>query len=80
MSTTLENKKLEAEEPSVQKVSKEDRHEGIVEYDTPAYKPRKRRFGDRYDGRLLRTAPPMLQLESYLMKVRGLTEPVRSRN
>ena len=47
------------------------RHEGIIEYDTPAYKQRKRRFGDRYDGRLIRTAPPMSRLMPYLMKVRS---------
>ncbi len=47
------------------------RHEGITEYDTPAYKKRKRRYGDRYDGRKLRTLPPMLCLEPYLMKVRA---------
>ena len=47
------------------------RHECIVEYDTPAYKPRKRRLGDRYDGRLIRTAPPMSKLMPYLMKVRS---------
>lgn len=49
----------------------DQRHEGIVEYDTPAYKPRKRRFGDRYDGRIVRTAPPMSKLMPYLMKVRS---------
>ncbi len=43
----------------------------IKEYDTPAYKPRKRRWGDRSDGRKLRTLPPMHYLEPYLMKVRA---------
>ena len=47
------------------------RHEGIIEYDTPAYKARKKRLGDRYDGRRLRTLPPMNRLEPYLMKVRA---------
>ena len=47
------------------------RHEGIIEYDTPAYKVRKKRLGDRYDGRRLRTLPPMNRLEPYLMKVRA---------
>ena len=68
MSTTLKEK---TEEQLIQKVSKEERHEGIIEFDTPAYKPRKRRFGDRYDGRLVRTLPPMIYLEPYLMKVRA---------
>ncbi len=43
----------------------------IKEYDTPAYKPRKRRWGDRSDGRKLRTLPPMHYLEPYLMKIRS---------
>ena len=43
----------------------------IVEYDTPAYKFRKKRFGDRADGRKLRTLPPMHYLEPYIMKVRA---------
>ena len=47
------------------------RHESIVEYDTPAYKKRRRRLGDRYDGRIVRTAPPMSKLMPYLMKVRS---------
>ena len=49
----------------------ENKKDEIFEYDTPAYKPRKRRFGDRSDGRLLRTLPPMHYLEPYLMKVRA---------
>ena len=43
----------------------------IKEYDTPAYKVRKRRWGDRVEGRKLRTLPPMNYLQSYLMKVRS---------
>lgn len=43
----------------------------IMEYDTPAYAKRKRRYGDRRDGRKLRTLPPMNYLEPYLMKVRS---------
>ena len=58
-------------EQSVQKVDKNEKYEGIIEYDTPAYKPRKKKFGDRYDGRLVRTAPPMSKLMPYLMKVRA---------
>ena len=30
-----------------------------TEYDTPAYKKRKRRWGDRKEGRKLRSIPPM---------------------
>ncbi len=58
-------------EKVVQKVEKDEKYEGIVEYDTPAYKPRKKRIGDRYDGRRLRTLPAMHYLEPYLMKVRA---------
>ena len=68
MSTTLKEKHHKKVAP---KVDKNEKYEGIIEYDTPAYKPRKRRFGDRYDGRLVRTAPPMSKLMPYLMKVRA---------
>ena len=72
MSSKLQENKIEqTEEKVVQKVDKNEKYEGIIEYDTPAYKPRKRRFGDRYDGRLVRTLPPMSYLEPYLMKVRS---------
>ena len=47
------------------------KYDGIVEYDTPAYKKRKKRLGDRYDGRRLRTISPMSALMPYLMKVRA---------
>ena len=59
------------EETTPKKVVGNEKYEGIIEYDTPAYKPRKRRFGDRYDGRLVRTAPSMSKLMPYLMKVRA---------
>ena len=62
---------LPKDESPVTKVDKNEKYEGIIEYDTPAYKPRKKRLGDRYDGRLLRTTPPMLRLMPYLMKVRA---------
>ena len=65
------NTKEQTEEKVIQKVDKDQKYEGIIEFDTPAYKPRKKKFGDRYDGRLLRTAPPMLKLMPYLMKVRA---------
>lgn len=54
-----------------EKITGAEKYEGIIEYDTPAYKPYKKRFGDRYDGRLVRTAPPMSKLMPYLMKVRA---------
>ncbi len=47
------------------------RHGNIVTYDTPAYKPRKRRFGDRKEGRRVRTLPPMSYVTPYIMKVRA---------
>ena len=43
----------------------------IVTYDTPAYKPRKKKFGDRRDGRRLRTLQPMSYVMPYIMKVRA---------
>ena len=43
----------------------------IVMYDTPAYKPRKKRFGDLRDGRRLRTLQPMSYVMPYIMKVRA---------
>lgn len=51
-------------------VDKESRYENIVSYDTPAYKPRKRRFGDRKEGRRVRTLPPMNYVVPYIMNVR----------
>lgn len=47
------------------------RHDNIITYDTPAYKPRKRRLGDRRDGRRVRTLPPMNYITPYIMKVRS---------
>lgn len=52
-------------------VDKETRHENIVTYDSPAYKPRKRRFGDRKEGRKVRTLPPMSYVVPYIMNVRS---------
>ena len=31
----------------------DNRHDNIITYDTPAYKPRKKKIGDRRDGPLL---------------------------
>lgn len=47
------------------------RYEDIVQYDSPAYKKRRRRFGDRKEGRKVRTLPPMSYVEPYIMKVRA---------
>lgn len=43
----------------------------IITYDTPAYKPRKKRLSDRRDGRRLRTLQPMSYVMPYIMKVRA---------
>ena len=50
---------------------KDKRIEPIKEYDTPAYQPRKRRFGDRKVGRRLRTLPGMTQFMPFIMKTRN---------
>jgi len=47
------------------------RLEPIVEYDTPAYAPRKKRFGDRKDGRRLRTIPAMNMFQPFIMEERN---------
>ena len=70
LKTEEKNAKINTED-TVKKVDKNEKYEGIIEYDTPAYKKRKKRLGDRYDGRRLRTLPPMHYLEPYLMKVRA---------
>ena len=72
MSANLNEKNVaETEEKVIQKVDKNEKYEGIIEYDTPAYKPRKRRYGDRYDGRRLRKLQPMSYVMPYIMKVRA---------
>ena len=43
----------------------------IKEYDTPAYKVRKRRFGDRKEGRRLHTLPAMTAFMPYIMRDRS---------
>ena len=50
---------------------KDNKYENIITYDTPAYKSRKKRFGDRKDGRRLRTLHPMSYVTPYIMKVRA---------
>ncbi|MBE6533576.1 MAG: hypothetical protein E7678_01210 [Ruminococcaceae bacterium] len=52
-------------------VNKNAKYDNIYEYDAPAYRPRKKRFGDRREGRKLRTLPPMSYLEPYIMDVRS---------
>lgn len=49
----------------------DSKYDGILEYDTPAYKVRKKRFGDRKEGRRLRSLPPMQFMTPYIMKVRA---------
>ena len=47
------------------------RHANIHEYETPAYKKRKRRFGDRKEGRRLRSLPAMNFFEPFIMESRN---------
>lgn len=51
-------------------VDKENRYDNIITYDTPAYKKRRRRFGDRKEGRRVRTLPAMNYVVPYIMKTR----------
>lgn len=62
---------LELTEKKTEKVSAENRYDDIVEFDTPAYKTRKKSIGDRYDGRQIKTLPPLSYLEPFLMKTRS---------
>ena len=55
----------------IKKVNKDEKYEGIIQYDTPAYKKRRKRLCDRYDGRLLKSIPAISKLMPYLMKVRA---------
>ncbi len=50
---------------------KEAKYDNIQEYDTPAYRPRKKRFGDRREGRKVRTLPPMSYIAPYVMAERS---------
>ena len=52
-------------------VDKFSRYDNIIEYDTPAYKPRKKRAGDRKEGRKVRSLPPMNYLSPYIMRHRN---------
>lgn len=49
----------------------DNRYDDIMEYDTPAYAPRKKKWGDRRDGRRIRTLPAMSYISPYIMKVRS---------
>lgn len=64
--TTVENN-----EEKIEKVAPENRYEDIVEYDTPAYRPRKKKLGDRRDGRRITTIPTMSYLQPFLMSTRA---------
>ena len=51
--------------------NKIDKYDDIVEFDTPAYAPRKKRFGDRREGRRIRTLPPMSYVVPFIMDERN---------
>lgn len=46
-------------------------HDNITVYDTPPYKKRRFRLGDRSEGRRVRTLPAMNYVMPYIMKVRA---------
>ena len=46
-------------------------YDDIVTYDTPAYRPRKKRLGDRKEGRRLRTVQPMATVIPFIMRERS---------
>ena len=48
-----------------------NKYDNIITYDTPAYKPRKKRFGDRKEGRRVRTLPAMSYVSPFIMKERN---------
>ena len=48
-----------------------NKYDGIVEFDTPAYKERKRRIGDRKEGRRIRSMPAMHYVVPFIMKERS---------
>ncbi len=66
-----ELKNAELQEKKVAEKSVDVRTLPPEEYDTPAYKPRKRRFGDRKEGRKLRGIPPMNIFMPYIMPKRS---------
>ena len=46
-------------------------YDDVTQYDTPAYKKRKKRFGDRREGRRVRSLPAMSYAVPFLMKQRN---------
>ena len=68
---SIKSNVLELTEEKTEKVSAENRYDDIVEFDTPAYKTRKKSIGDRYDGRQIKTLPALSYLEPFLMKTRS---------
>ena len=64
-----ETKETLAESPDCAK--EYDKYTDIKTYDTPAYKPRKKRWGDRREGRRIMTLPTMTSLEPFLMRTRS---------
>ena len=61
---------IENNEEKIKKVTSENRYDDIVEFDTPAYKPRKKSIGDRPDGRRVKTLPAMSYVSPFIMSVR----------
>ncbi len=49
----------------------DNKYDDILTYDTPAYKPRKKRFGDRKEGRRVRSLPAMNYVSPFIMKERN---------
>ena len=47
------------------------KYDDIITYDTPAYKPRKKRFGDRREGRRIRTIQPTSVVVPFIMRTRA---------
>ena len=52
----------------------EYKYDDIVEFDTPAYPERKKRFGDRREGRRIRSLPAMSYVVPFIMKERNDTQ------
>lgn len=49
----------------------DERYENITEYENPPYKKRKKRLGDRSDGRRIRSLPSMNYVVPFIMKERS---------
>ncbi len=69
--SVIEKENTAAEATEVKEEKIDIRNTPIETYDTPAYKPRKKRWGDRKEGRKLRTIPPMNVFMPYIMKKRS---------